>query len=144
MIVMKLAACEPQHTHKQCFTHIYTNNNVRNTWTTTHRALDQGIKRQKLQLLLPVNEKEFDFLLTESVDYPCSLQREFETAVNLSKAVLLHVLGRSTPLKVTRIDDAGIEGEPCAVVFTEAKVCVWGGVVEVCVECVWGDRGMCM
>lgn len=85
------------------------------------RALDAGQRRQKLQLLLPTNEKEYDFLATEALDYPCSLQREFEMAVNLSKAILLHVLGKATPLKVTRIDDAGIEGEPCAVVFTESK-----------------------
>lgn len=85
------------------------------------RALNAGQRRQRLQLLLPTNEKQYDFLATESVDYPCSLQAEFEMAVNLSKAILLHVLGNNTPLKVTRIDDAGIEGEPCAVVFTEAK-----------------------
>lgn len=67
---------------------------------TLHRALDAGQLRQKLQVLLPTNEKEYDFLATESVDYPCSLQREFEMAVNISKAILLHVLGRNTPLKV--------------------------------------------
>ena len=39
------------------------------------RGLDAGLNRQMLTLLLPVNEKEYNFLNTEPVDYPCSLQK---------------------------------------------------------------------
>ena len=34
----------------------------------------------QVTFLLPVNEKEISFMATEPVDYPCSLQKEFDTA----------------------------------------------------------------
>jgi hypothetical protein len=47
-----------------------------------------GKLRHRVDLLLPVNEKEFDFLATEPIDYPCSLQKEFDTACSLAKLLL--------------------------------------------------------
>ena len=37
------------------------------------QALGEGVLRQRLDLILPINEKKYDFLAIESMDYPCSL-----------------------------------------------------------------------
>ncbi|KAI7838107.1 hypothetical protein COHA_008115 [Chlorella ohadii] len=74
-----------------------------------------------VSLLLPVNEKEADFNSTEPVDYPCSLQKEFDTACALTKGLLQRLLGAGTNINAKRIDDGGVEGEPCAVLFPDDK-----------------------
>ena len=45
-----------------------------------------------MPLLLPVNEKEADFNSTEPVDYPCSLQKEFDVACALTRSLLQRLL----------------------------------------------------
>lgn len=88
-------------------------------------ALAAGKTRQQLVLLLPVNEKEADFMATEAVDYPCSLQKEFDACVVLATSVLQRALGdQGLKINAKRIDDGGVEGEPCAVLFPEDQSCV--------------------
>lgn len=44
------------------------------TGPTVHfrcRAQVNGVTRQQLELLNPVNEKEMNFMATEAMDYPC-------------------------------------------------------------------------
>lgn len=84
------------------------------------RGLDAGHTRQRLQLILPVNEKQYDFLATDAVDYPCSLQREFESCCSLVTAILEGVTGQKE-FSSKRLDEGGVEGEPCAVLYTPAK-----------------------
>jgi hypothetical protein len=84
-------------------------------------ALAAGHQRQRLDLLLPVNEKEADFMATEADDYPCSLMREYEACCSLTRSLLQRLLPPDTRLLLRRIDDGGVEGEPCAVIYPESK-----------------------
>lgn len=83
-------------------------------------GLKAGHTRQRLQLILPVNEKQYDFLATDAVDYPCSLQREFESCCSLVTAILEGVTGQKEFLS-KRLDEGGVEGEPCAVLYPASK-----------------------
>lgn len=84
-------------------------------------ALDQGVLRQQVDLLLPINEKERSFTATEPDDYPCSLQKEFDVACNLTTALLQRVLGdASAEIGAKRLDDGGVEGEPCAALYLKS------------------------
>ncbi|KAI3423940.1 hypothetical protein D9Q98_009774 [Chlorella vulgaris] len=84
-------------------------------------ALDAGMQRQTVVFLLPINEKEADFTQTEPVDYPCSLQKEFDTVCLLAKSLLQRLLGQGTAISAKRIDEGGVEGEPCGVLFPEDR-----------------------
>ena len=81
-------------------------------------ALSAGILRQQIDFLLPINEKEKRFTATEPDDYPCSLQREFDVVAALTTALLQRVLGDSNvQIVAKRLDEGGVEGEPCAVLY---------------------------
>lgn len=71
-----------------------------------------------LRLLLPINEKEANFNGLDPVDYPCSLAKEFGVAVNLSRLLIEKLGGTggdpSHSVQEARLDDGGVEGEPCA------------------------------
>lgn len=52
------------------------------------------------------------------MQYPCSLQREFDCACTLTKSILQRIIGEGdTTIASKRIDDGGVEGEPCAVLY---------------------------
>jgi len=72
-------------------------------------AIVSGGSRQRIDLLLPINEKKYNFLAIESMDYPCSLMEEFKTAVEVS-GNLLKSLNPSGKLLQKRID-AGVDGD---------------------------------
>jgi hypothetical protein len=81
-------------------------------------GISDNVHRQQIDFLLPINEKERRFTATEPDDYPCSLQREFEVACSLTTAMLQRVLNDPTIEIVSRrLDDGGVEGEPCAVLY---------------------------
>jgi hypothetical protein len=81
-------------------------------------GLSENLTRQQIDFLLPINEKERRFTATEPDDYPCSLQREFEVACSLTTGMLQRVLkDPSVEIAAKRLDDGGVEGEPCAVLY---------------------------
>jgi Domain of unknown function (DUF1995) len=81
-------------------------------------GISGNLLRQQIDFLLPINEKERRFTATEPDDYPCSLQREFEVACSLTTAMLQRVLNDPTvEIIAKRLDDGGVEGEPCAVLY---------------------------
>ncbi|GMH33790.1 hypothetical protein BSKO_01624 [Bryopsis sp. KO-2023] len=84
------------------------------------RGLDAGRNRQRLQLILPVNEKQYDFLASDPVDYPCNLKTEFESCCSLVKAIMEGVTGKTEFLS-KRLDQGGVEGEPCCAIYPETK-----------------------
>jgi hypothetical protein len=54
--------------------------------------------------------------------------KEFETIVGCTKALLTSVMGSSVPLKVTRIDEGGLDGDLCATITAgdkQAVAIVW-------------------
>jgi hypothetical protein len=84
-------------------------------------AIAQGQTRLQIDLLLPVNEKERRFTATEPDDYPCSLQREFDVVATLTIGLLQRVLGDTNAvIGSKRLDDGGVEGEPCAVLYLKS------------------------
>lgn len=92
--------------------------------TQAKESINGGFQRgnllQKLQFLVPVNEKKFDFLAIEAVDYPCSLRDEFESCCSLTKA-LLQQMTMQTEFTERRLDEGGVEGEPCSAIFPSSK-----------------------
>lgn len=80
-----------------------------------------GMLRQTVDFLLPINEKARNFLSSEAEDYPCSLQEEFQVVSSLTTSLLQRVLGDPTAsILVRRLDDGGVEGEPCAVLYPDS------------------------
>ncbi|PSC76084.1 Conserved oligomeric Golgi complex subunit 6 [Micractinium conductrix] len=84
-------------------------------------AGEAGQLRQTLFFLLPVNEKESDFNNTEPLDYPCSLQKEFDTVCALTKSLMQRLMAPGTEILAKRIDDGGVEGEPSGVLYPADK-----------------------
>lgn len=82
-------------------------------------AVAAGQRRHAVELLLPVNEKERNFLATEADDYPCSLQKEFDVACSLTTSLLRRLLDDPEAAIAARRLDDGATGEPCAVLFPE-------------------------
>lgn len=81
-------------------------------------GISENIDCQQVDFLLPINEKERRFTATEPDDYPCSLQKEFEVACSLTTAMLQRILNDpAVEIVSRRLDDGGIEGEPCAVLY---------------------------
>ncbi|KAK9819742.1 hypothetical protein WJX72_001819 [[Myrmecia] bisecta] len=85
------------------------------------RGLDEGQLRHKVDFLLPVNEKEANFMAIDAVDYPCSLQKEFEACCSLTRLLLEELLGSGTKLLTRRVESGGGQGEPCCVIYPESK-----------------------
>lgn len=83
-------------------------------------AIGDGKRRHQVTFLLPVNEKEISFMATEPVDYPCSLQKEFDTACALAEA-LLAKLAPGAEAVGKDVGEAGTEGEPCRLLYTRDK-----------------------
>lgn len=97
---------------------------VKQAADTIRQALSDNILRQRIDFILPVNEKESNFMNTEAMDYPCSLQKEFDVTVSLTSTLLQRLSSSSSSssgvkVAVKRIDDGGVEGEPCAIVYPE-------------------------
>mmetsp|Transcript_21527 Transcript_21527/g.32036 ORF Transcript_21527/g.32036 Transcript_21527/m.32036 type:complete len:382 (-) Transcript_21527:168-1313(-) len=76
------------------------------------KGMDEGKKRYRVDFLLPINEKKYNFLAIESMDYPCSIKEEFLSAVELGEALIKDAFGASE-ISTLRLDDGGIEGDPC-------------------------------
>lgn len=53
-------------------------------------------------------------LLSQPVPSPPPLLQEFDTACALTKSLLQRLLGAAAAIQAKRIDDGGVEGEPCA------------------------------
>lgn len=54
--------------------------------------------------------------------------KEFETIVGCTKSMLQQLLGSGVDLKVTRIDEGGLDGDLCAIVTAganQATAIVW-------------------
>lgn len=76
------------------------------------KAIEDGIERQSLNLLLPVNEKEYAFMATEAFDYPCNIQTEFKSCETLTRAILNDIL-KNKKLLVKQLGTGGVEGNFC-------------------------------
>eukprot|EP00873_Tetraselmis_striata_P008339 jgi/Tetstr1/428603/TSEL_018594.t1 len=91
---------------------------VKQAAAAVKRGAEAGKMRHRLDLLLPINEKEFDFGERRAAE---CIQKEYDTAVNLIKLLAEQVLGAGAKLSVKRIDDGGVEGEPCGVITDAGK-----------------------
>lgn len=84
-------------------------------------ALQEGVSRQLLTFINPVNEKSIAFLASNAIDYPCSTMAEFESIVLLTQQFMAGVLGPATELQVERIDEGGIDGDLCCLVYPKDR-----------------------
>jgi len=79
----------------------------------------EGLLRHRIDLILPINEKKYDFQAIESMDYPCSLTEEFEVAVDLAENVAEMISGQPREsFRKRRLDAGGVEGDPCMLIET--------------------------
>ena len=78
------------------------------------RAIAAGVQRQTLQLMLPINQRRENFMSTEGLDYPCSINAEYEAMSAVTTAV-----SQSTSLEgeveEKRRNGGGIEGDPSGI-----------------------------
>ena len=77
------------------------------------RALADGLSRQTIKMLLPINQREYDFMATETADFPCSIQTEYKAAGALTRTLLegLAAVPEGSVVE-TKI---GTEGDPAGV-----------------------------
>lgn len=87
------------------------------------RALEEGKKRQLLQILLPVDQRQFNFLDTEPRDYPCSITDEFMACSKVCAAILrgLHNEKDEVEVRTKRIGEFENEMDPVAVLYPSDK-----------------------
>ncbi|GAQ83847.1 hypothetical protein KFL_001640220 [Klebsormidium nitens] len=82
------------------------------------RAEADGVKRQRMQLLLPIDARASNFLDTEPRDYPCSMKEEFEVAVKVASKILQ--VGGSE-VRFRKIGERDQEMDPVGLVSTADK-----------------------
>jgi len=85
-------------------------------------ALAEGKMRHRLDIILPINEKKYDYLAIEAMDYPCSLSEEFNAAVQITEKLLEALTGEDTStFTKQRLDPGGVEGDPCMLVRARSE-----------------------
>ncbi|MCO5610430.1 hypothetical protein L7F22_064667 [Adiantum nelumboides] len=83
------------------------------------RAIQEGKSRQLLQFLLPVDQRQLNYLDTEPRDYPCSIRDEFMAACKVTKSILKRLGGRegNEEILVKRIGELDNEMDPVAALY---------------------------
>lgn len=87
--------------------------------TASRAALADGIVRQRVQVLMPVNQRAGpgQYCNTEALDYPCSASEEFRIALDAGKTLARSVSDGDEDLSVERIGDGGLDGDNAAVLY---------------------------
>ncbi|KAH7447390.1 hypothetical protein KP509_01G104600 [Ceratopteris richardii] len=87
------------------------------------RASQDGKSRQLLQILLPVDQRQFNYLDTEPRDYPCSIRDEFIACCKLTTSILkgLGDTDRNDEVLVKRIGELENEMDPVAALYPSDK-----------------------
>lgn len=86
------------------------------------RALKEGKSRQLLQLLLPVDQRQFNYLDTEPRDYPCSIKDEFMACCKVTTSILKRLgSGIGNDVVVKRIGELENEMDPVALLYPSDK-----------------------
>lgn len=87
------------------------------------RALKEGKSRQLLQLLLPVDQRQFNYLDTEPRDYPCSIKDEFMACCKVTTSILKRLgSGKGNDeVVVKRIGELENEMDPVALLYPSDK-----------------------
>eukprot|EP00245_Coleochaete_scutata_P000786 TRINITY_DN1094_c3_g1_i1.p1 TRINITY_DN1094_c3_g1~~TRINITY_DN1094_c3_g1_i1.p1 ORF type:complete len:410 (-),score=51.60 TRINITY_DN1094_c3_g1_i1:37-1266(-) len=84
------------------------------------RALADGLLRQQMRLLLPIDQRKFNFLDTEPRDYPCSIREEFISAKDVMTAVMRGAIG-GADVSFRRIGEAENEMDPVGLLSAADK-----------------------
>ncbi|KAG0576040.1 hypothetical protein KC19_5G050400 [Ceratodon purpureus] len=84
------------------------------------RALSSGKRRQKLQLLLPVDQRQFNYLDTEPRDYPCGIGEEYLACAKMVGKIL-QAVSPSAKIEVRRIGEVDNEMDPVGLVYPSNK-----------------------
>ncbi|EFJ07225.1 hypothetical protein SELMODRAFT_429956 [Selaginella moellendorffii] len=85
------------------------------------RAVDDGKKTQQLELLLPVNQREFNFLDTEPRDYPCGVGEEFQACSKMVTAIFRGMQEGGQALDSRRIGEVENEMDPVGLIYPSSK-----------------------
>lgn len=85
------------------------------------RALASGKKRQQLQLLLPVDQRQFNYLDTEPRDYPCGIGEEYAACAKMVGKILQTVSPSADKVEVRRIGEVDNEMDPVGLVYPTNK-----------------------
>ncbi|XP_024520567.1 uncharacterized protein LOC112342666 [Selaginella moellendorffii] len=84
------------------------------------RAVDDGKKTQQLELLLPVNQREFNFLDTEPRDYPCGVGEEFQACSKMVTAIFCG-MQEGQAVDSRRIGEVENEMDPVGLIYPSSK-----------------------
>ncbi|KAI5073154.1 hypothetical protein GOP47_0011167 [Adiantum capillus-veneris] len=83
------------------------------------RAVQEGKSRQLLNFLLPVDQRQFNYLDTEPRDYPCSIRDEFMACCKVTTSILKRLNNRdgNEEILVKRIGELENEMDPVAALY---------------------------
>lgn len=86
-------------------------------------GLQGGKSRQLLQLLLPVDQRQFNFLDTEPRDYPCGIREEFNACSKVVASILqgLQVAGENAKILSKPFGEIENEMDPMSVLYPSNK-----------------------
>lgn len=85
------------------------------------RALASGKKRQQLQLLLPVDQRQFNYLDTEPRDYPCGIGAEYLACVKMVGKIFQTISPSADKVETRRIGEVDNEMDPVGLVYPADK-----------------------
>ncbi|CAM6125205.1 unnamed protein product [Calypogeia fissa] len=92
---------------------------ISQAWGAVQRAIADGQKRQQLQFLLPVDQRQFNYLDTEPRDYPCGIGEEFAICQKVVSAFFKQK--EKTELVSRRIGEADNEMDPVGLIYPSDK-----------------------
>ncbi|KAJ7547776.1 hypothetical protein O6H91_08G104000 [Diphasiastrum complanatum] len=90
---------------------------------SVQRAISDGKKRQLLQFLLPVDQRQFNYLDTEPRDYPCGISQEFQACCKVVASLLQESrsLDQKTEIVTRRIGEVQNEMDPVGLLYPSDK-----------------------
>ncbi|KAH9576653.1 hypothetical protein CY35_01G173900 [Sphagnum magellanicum] len=96
---------------------------VKQAGEAVQRAIASGKQRQKLQLLLPVDQRQFNYLDTEPRDYPCGIRDEFIACSKMITAMFksMSPLGDKDEVLTRRIGEKDNEMDPVGLLYPADK-----------------------
>ncbi|CAK9193175.1 unnamed protein product [Sphagnum jensenii] len=96
---------------------------VKQAGEAVQRAIASGKQRQKLQLLLPVDQRQFNYLDTEPRDYPCGIRDEFIACSKMIAAMFksMSPLGDKDEVLTRRIGEKDNEMDPVGLLYPADK-----------------------
>ncbi|KAG6546740.1 hypothetical protein Mapa_011929 [Marchantia paleacea] len=84
------------------------------------KAIADGLVRQQVQFLLPVDQRQFNYLDTEPRDYACGIREEFQACCKVVTGMFKEMTGNEEIVS-RRIGEAENEQDPVGLLYPASK-----------------------